>query len=430
MQADALTTAIAGLDGRARQLFDALYEGTRDPAGGVTRDSYGAGEQFAHDLVAGHARALGLEVTHDDSCNTYMTWPGRNRGAPAIVIGSHLDSVAQGGNFDGAAGVIAGLVALEALQAAGFQPACDLVVMGVRAEESAWFRTSYVGSRGALGMLEPEALQARRVDTGRTLEEHLHVAGGDPESLRQGRPALTRQGVRAFFEVHIEQAPALEAASRAVGIGTAIPGNARFPHATIAGEYAHVGTPRRFRRDAALAAADFAVALDELWARWEAAGRPMACTIGEFSTDRARHAMTKVAGDFAFSLDLRAYEQADVQELEAETLRLVREIEARRGVTFALGRRTAAGVAKADPELLAQLEACASAAGIATMRIQSPASHDAAAFCAAGIPFGFVFIRNAHGSHHPGEDMRIEDFVDATSVVAHWLMTHAAATRD
>lgn len=418
--------SVTTLYARAQQLFDALRHGSRDhDAGGVTRDAYGPGEQFAHDLVARHALSLGLEVRHDDACNTYMVWPGRDRQAPAIIIGSHLDSVAGGGNFDGAAGVISGLIAVEALKGAGFRPDCDVIVMGVRAEESVWFHVSYIGSRAALGRLPAGALEARRFDTGRTLEDHIRSAGGDPGALRRGEAALTRDRVKAFVEVHIEQAPSLARLRYAIGVGTGIPGNFRFPEAKIIGEYGHVGLPRRFRHDAALAGADFAVALDKVWAEWEAAGRSMAFTIGEFHTDAARHAMTKVAGEFAFSLDVRAYAEQDLQELSERLSHIVSDIEKERGVRFELGRRTQAEVAKADAALMLALEACAERLEIPALRLASPASHDAAAFCAAGVPFGLLFIRNPNGSHHPGEEMDTADFLLATAVLAEWLATES-----
>src|SRR5690606_13054988 len=107
-----------------------------------------------------------------------------------VFIGSHMDSVARGGNFDGAAGVVAGLACLSMLKESGIRPACDLTVMAVRAEESAWFQTSYIGSRAALGLLSPEALASPRVDTGRTLAEHIALAGGDPDALAAGTAFL------------------------------------------------------------------------------------------------------------------------------------------------------------------------------------------------------------------------------------------------
>ena len=230
--------------------------------------------------------------------------------AKRVIVGSHLDSVPHGGNFDGAAGVVAGLVAVAALQRAGIALNNDLTVMGIRAEESIWFQVSYIGSRGALGMLPDGALDVRRIDTGRTLAEHIAECGGDPDALRAGARFLDPASIAGYLELHIEQAPSLVEAGRPVAICTGIPGNFRYPDARIEGSHDHVGLPRRFRRDAAMAGAEFAMALDHLWEEHEAQGVPMACTIGRFHTDTATHGLTIVPGAFHFSLDVRAYDEA------------------------------------------------------------------------------------------------------------------------
>ena len=163
---------------------------------------------------------------------------------------------------------------VAALQRLGVTPACDLTVMGIRAEESIWFQVSYIGSRGALGTLPDGALDVRRIDTGRTLAEHIAECGGDPDALRAGRRFLDPAQLRAYLELHIEQAPSLVEAGRPVGICTGIPGNFRYPDARIEGSHDHVGLPRRFRRDAAMAGAEFAMALDRTLGRARGARRP------------------------------------------------------------------------------------------------------------------------------------------------------------
>ena len=121
--------------------------------------------------------------------------PGRDRRAARVIIGSHLDSVPQGGNYDGAAGVVAGLCALSALKTAGIEPAYDLTVMGIRAEESAWFDVPYIGSAGAFGLLDPACLSIKRSDNGRTLESALIERGFDPEAIREpAAPPRSRRG--------------------------------------------------------------------------------------------------------------------------------------------------------------------------------------------------------------------------------------------
>src|SRR5579864_5154434 len=162
----------------AASLFDALSGATRRGRG-IVRDSYGAGEQAAHDLMRSAAERIGLEVSVDAIGNLFLTLPGGDRAAPRIIMGSHLDSVPQGGNFDGAAGVVAGLCLLSALRHAGVTPGCDLTVMAIRAEESAWFDVAYLGSAGAFGLLDPACLAIRRSDNGQSLEATLTACGFD-----------------------------------------------------------------------------------------------------------------------------------------------------------------------------------------------------------------------------------------------------------
>ena len=415
-----IAAAVAAQRDLATSLFDALRRDGHDEPG-VTRDPYGPGEQRAHATVAEAAGRIGLETTRDPAANLYMTLPGRDRAAPSVVLGSHLDSVPHGGNFDGAAGVLAGLVSVAALQRLGLTPACDVTVMGIRAEESIWFQVSYVGSRAALGTLPDGALDARRIDTGRTLAEHVEECGGDPVLLRHGHRFLDPARLRAYLELHIEQAPSLIEAGRPVAICTGIPGNFRYPDACIEGSHDHVGLPRRFRHDAALAGAEFAVALDRLWEEHDGRGVPMACTLGRFHTDAALHGMTIVPGSFHFSLDVRAYNEAALAELDRRVEAIIGGIEQRRGVRFHLGAKARAAVGHVDPTIRAALLGGAAELGVPALELGSPASHDAAAFAAAGVPMGMVFVRNANGSHNPHEAMTTDDFLAGASVMTWWL---------
>ncbi len=426
LSADAIIAAVAAQRSRAEDLFDQMARCSQRPRG-ITRDTYGAGENAAHEVFGVQAASLRLDIRRDVAANTYATWPGRDRGLPAIIMGSHLDSVPHGGNFDGAAGVIAGLVAVAALKDLGVVPRRDITVMGIRAEESVWFQVSYIGSRSALGTLPPGALEARRIDTGRTLADHMTASGGDPAAIRAGRHELSPSAIHAFLEVHIEQAPSLVELGKPIAICTGIPGNFRYPDARIIGRYDHVGTPRRFRRDAATAAADFAVALDKLWEEHEAAGLPMAATLGRFHTDAAAHGLTSVAGEFCFSLDVRAYDAAVLADLEASLKGIISEIEAGRGVRFELGPRASAAVGIVSPVIRSELEQAAALLKIPAATIGSPASHDAAAFAAAGVPAAMIFVRNEKGSHNPDEAMEIDDFLQACGVLTAWIAANCAA---
>jgi len=422
---DAIRAAVAAQRGWVEELFGRLAAGSQGHPG-INRDTYGEGENFAHRLFVELATSRALDVTQDFAANSYATLPGREGAAPRILMGSHLDSVPHGGNFDGAAGVVAGLVVIEVLRALGIAPRCDITTMAVRAEESVWFAVSYIGSRSALGTLPDGALEAKRIDDGRVLGPSIAACGGDPEAIRRGERHLDPATIRAFLEVHIEQAPSLVESALPVAICTGVPGNFRYPAAHIVGRHDHVGTPRRFRRDAAMAGAEFAMLLDRIWEEEESAGFPMAATLGRFHTDAALHGLTTVPGAFAFSLDVRAYAPAVLERVEKRMLAAIPEIEARRRVRFELGKRASAAVGPVDPAIVAGLEASAARLGIGTMPLGSPASHDSAAFAAAGVPIAMLFVRNEHGSHNPMEAMEIGDFLDACMVLADWVVAEVA----
>jgi beta-ureidopropionase / N-carbamoyl-L-amino-acid hydrolase len=415
-----LITAVAAQRELATSLFEQLRrDGLDEP--GVSRDPYGAGEQRAHATVAVAARQLGLRIERDAAANLYMTLPGHNAAAKRIIIGSHLDSVPHGGNFDGAAGVVAGLLAVAALQRAGITLDRDLIVMSIRAEESIWFQVSYIGSRSALGTLPDGALDVCRIDTRRSLAEHIAECGGDPEALRNRTRFLDPARIEAYLELHIEQAPSLVEAGRPVAICTGIPGNFRYADVRIEGSHDHVGLPRRFRRDAAMAGAEFAMALDHLWETYEAKGVPMACTIGRFHTDPAKHGLTIVPGAFHFSLDVRAYDETILAELDQQVDAIIAGIEQRRGVRFHCGPKARAAVGAVDASIASALERCAEALDIPALQLGSPASHDAAAFAACGVPMGMIFVRNENGSHNPREAMAMHDFMAGAALLTQYL---------
>jgi N-carbamoyl-L-amino-acid hydrolase len=410
----------------AARLFAALRARTHDGVG-ITREAYGPGERIAHELVLGEAAALGLEIATDHMGNRFLTLPGADRAAPKLVVGSHLDSVARGGNYDGAAGVVAGLAAVAGLVRAGFTPGRDVAVMAIRAEEAgSWFPVSYPGSRGALGRLAPEDLEVRRQDSGRTLAEHMAEEGFDPEAARAGRASLTRERVAAFVELHIEQGPVLEAEGIPVGIVTGIPGSRRLRASRVLGRYDHSGaTPRRYRHDAAIALAELAHRLDEEWARLDAQGREMVCTFCVLATTEEA-GFTKIPGEARFQLDIRSVEMANCDALMAALHRMVPEIESRRGVRFVLGPETGSQPGLMDAGVRDGLVKAACDLGIPHRLMPSGGGHDAAAFAAAGIPAGMIFVRNQNGSHNPDEDMRMEDFAQAAAVLQRWMAEASA----
>lgn len=402
----------------AERLFDELKRRTGTNRG-ITRASYGLGEQIAHDMVRREARKLGLEVKTDPGCNLYMTMKGREEG-PGIFIGSHLDSVPMGGNFDGAAGVLLGLSVISGYVRAGIRPPRDITVMAIRAEESTWFGASYIGSRAALGRLTGRELdQVKRSSDQISLGAAIDAAGGDTEFLRSGKSWLDPKNIAMFIEAHIEQGPVLVEKQIPVGVVTGIRGSFRYREARCLGVYAHSGaTPREYRSDAVRAASSLVVELDKAWDRLQAEGADLVVTFGQFSTDASEAAFSKIAGKLSFALDVRSQEPETLGKMQAIVSEAVARIEAKHQVKFELGRLTDSKAAKMDDAIVASLAGMAKEHGIEAEIMACGAGHDAAVFADAGVPTGMVFIRNANGSHNPDEQMEIADFTEAARLVS------------
>lgn len=401
------------------RLFAELLHFSRDEPG-VTRAAYGEGEERAHALMRDAGLALGMTAEVDAAGNLFLTMAGRQPELPSWMIGSHVDTVPHGGNFDGAAGVIGGLAAVAGLRRAGIVPPRPVVVAVFRAEESVWFPASYVGSRAAFGVLPPDVLELPRADTGRSLRSHMVELGLRPDAVERGETLLRPERIHGFVEMHIEQGPILETAGIPVGFVTAISGSFRHRKAVCLGRYGHSGAVARGERsDAVFAMADLITGLDALWAELDAEERPATITVGEFSTDPIVHAFAKIPGEVRFCLDVRSTEPDVLERIEQALAVLVSRIEAARGVRFELGERTGSTPARMSAALVASLRDHAGRLGIACRTMASGAGHDTAVLAGQGVSSTMVFIRNQNGSHNPHEAMRIEDLCAAATLVAH-----------
>lgn len=407
---------------KARETFDSLREYSSDPPG-VTRTSYGDGENFAHRLVAEWGEDLSLELTHDYAGNQYATLPGRDRAAPRVVMGSHMDSVRHGGNFDGATGVICGMAALHRLRRLNREPERDLTVMAIRAEEIVWFPCHYAGSRMAFGLLDSEDYdRIRRSDSGRSLAEHIDALGFDSGALKAGKAWLRPEDLHCYIEVHIEQGPVLLDEGVALGVVSGIRGNLRYRYCRVGGAYSHAGgIPRRFRRDAVFGFVEFAHFVEQTCLQLEADGMDIVYTVGEAYTDPEHHAITKVPGQMDFTMDMRSIDNDLLLRLDADLRAEAERISARRDVVIDLGEVTNAHPAVMDEALRTALHEQLTGCSIATMDIGSGGGHDCAVFAGQGVASAMLFIRNDGGSHNPAESMEMSDFELAVDVLGGFL---------
>jgi len=378
---------------------------------GVTREAFGARESAAQEVIARFARGEGLRVERDRAANLVVSLPGDEGDGPFIAVGSHLDSVPCGGNYDGAAGVVAALLALALLARNAITPPRPVRLLALRGEESAWFGKSWIGSHALLGLLSSTDLAQRRIDSGRTLTEHLRDVGADVDAIVAREPLMRRDAMAAFLEVHIEQGPVLEARDVPLGIVTSIHGNLRHRRIRCTGESAHAGaTPRSLRRDAVVAVSDFIVRLDARWSEWLAAGRQITVTHGMIGTDPHEHAISRVAGSVDSSLEIRAEDEKNLLAFHELALGEAAPVAALRGVSFTFDEPIVNLPATMDPAWVSRLDSLCGEERIASIRMPSGAGHDAAVFAHAGIPTAMLFIRNQFGSHNPREAMQLADF--------------------
>ncbi|TNC11380.1 allantoate amidohydrolase [Methylobacterium terricola] len=393
------------LGARVMALIDDLARHTDEP-GRLTRLYLSPAHRATAEAVLGLMRAAGMAARIDAAGSVVGRIEGREPGLPALVLGSHIDSVVDAGRYDGPLGVAAGLVVAEELRGVSLPFALEVVAFGD--EENVRFPTSLSTSKAWAGQYRPEWLEGRDA-AGTSLREALLAFGGDPDGI----PALARRPgeIAGYLEVHIEQGPALEAAVQPVGVVSGIVGLTR-GRCTVTGEANHAGTvPMGMRRDALAAAAEMALAVERLG---EGAAGAVA-TVGALAV--VPGAVNVIAGRVDFSLDLRAPEDADRNALFAAIQAECRAIAQRRGVSFTAETYMDNPAVALDPGLRTALDRAARRLGHAPLLLPSGATHDAVAMAALG-PSAMLFVRCRGGiSHNPAESITLEDADAATRVL-------------
>ena len=353
----------------------------------------------AGDAIAGYLEEAGLTVSRDGLGNLRGRSAGADPAAPALLVGSHYDTVPDGGRYDGALGV---LCAIEAVRAAG-ERAVPLEVHAFADEEGVRFSTAYLGSSAVFDTLDP-ALAERRDADGITLRSALLSVGGDFDERLPSPAAL------GYLEVHIEQGPQLERAGLAVGLVSAIAGQTRLA-LTLTGEAGHAGTvPMQGRRDALVAASEVVLAV-------EAAARDgIVATVGSLLAEPG--AANVIPARVRLTVDLRHPEDG-VRLAAVEALRAtVETIEARRGVGIEWALTFDEPAVSCDPALVSALSGVLARRGLPALALPSGAGHDAVAI-APHCPVAMLFVRCAGGiSHHPAESVREDDVSIAIDVLA------------
>ncbi len=379
--------------------------------GGYRRFAWTSADGELRDWFRAHAERLGLDLTADRMGNQWAWWGDPDADGPGLVIGSHLDSVPDGGAYDGPLGVVTAFLAVERLRENGFQPDRPIGLANFVDEEGARFGIALAGSRVITGLLDPDRARGLTDADGITMAEAMRAAGHDPEQIAPDPQALGRVGT--YLELHIEQGRALADIAAPIAVGTDI-----WPHGRwridLLGEANHAGTTRlEDRRDALLALAGV---IQE--ARAAAERRGCLATIGKVEV--LPGGVNAIPSHASAWLDARG---ADPDAVRAAVADIGAAVAARDGE---LREESWTPVTTFDPTLVTRVRAALGGIPL----LGTGAGHDAGVLNQAGIPSVMLFVRNPTGvSHSPAEHADLADCLAGVDAVVAAVTDLAGAAR-
>ncbi len=383
---------------------------------GINRVAYSeadlAGRVFTQQLL----RDAGLTPRIDTAGNIYARLEGTDRTLAPILIGSHIDSVTDGGNFDGPVGSFGAIEVARTLRETNTRLRHPVDVVIWQNEEG-----GTTGSKTAIGEMNDVEL-AKVARSGKTIRDGIGIIGGDVSRLAE---SVKKQGDFAcYIELHIEQGGLLEKAGKQIGVVQGIVG-LRWFEVTIVGFANHAGaTPMDQRQDAMLAAAKFTVAVNDA-VRAEP-GRQVA-TVGRMVV--SPNTTNVIPGQVVMTVDLRDLDQSKIEHFTEVFERVAREIGAATKTTFTFKRLTDSRPAISDPQVMSWIESSATALGLSSQRMPSGAGHDAQEI-AHIAPMAMIFIPSVGGiSHSPKEFSRAADITNGADVLLNAVMAADASLK-
>jgi len=385
-----------------------------EPGPGVTRLPFTAEHARAAEMIEGWMRDAGLETRRDAAATIIGRREGTDPGAGTLLLGSHQDSVKNGGAFDGMMGVLLPILAVDMLGGRPLPFAVEIVAFAD--EEGVRFPTALLGPRALAGTFDPGVLDLEDRD-GTSLRSALADFGGDPDGL--AGLARDPEDVIGFIETHIEQGPVLEAEDLSVGIVTAICGIERHEVA-ITGRAAHAGTsPMDLRHDALAAAAELVGAVERVCRETENA----VGTVGRLEV--SPNVVNAVPGKVTLSVELRSADDATRRAVRSSVEAAAREAAGARGCALEMACTYEQPARACDSALRASLERAVAASGGRPLGLMSGATHDASAM-ADLCPMAMLFVRCRDGvSHHPDEYASPEDMGAAVEALRLFLLDRA-----
>jgi len=376
--------------------------------GGVTRFSFTEEERKAKNLVISYMQEAGMAVTEDAAGNIVGRKEGRCTDLPSVLVGSHIDSVPNGGIFDGPLGVIAGIEVIQTMAEQGIETDHPIEVMAFTDEEGSRFGLGMIGSRALAGTLRPEHLQQKDAD-GVTIEQAMKTAGLDP--IRISEAARAPQSVKAYIELHIEQGKVLEQQKLPAGIVTGIAGPL-WTEWTLTGEAGHAGaTPMAIRKDPLMAAVKIMQYIDEETKKYPSA----VATIGQLSVKPG--GVNVIPGQAKFTVDLRDIKESVRDEIEQKIKTYAYTLCREKDIDLKIETLQRVEPAPCSEEIQSFIEQACRKAGVRPFSLPSGAGHDGMQF-KHFCPTGMIFIRSKNGiSHNPEEWSSKEDCGIGTNIL-------------
>lgn len=402
---------IEEVTGRIAQDLEHLKQFTATPGEGCTRLPFTKEAREAVDFLRKTMEEAGLEVHEDAAGNVFGTMKGENPDLPCVMMGSHYDSVVNGGNYDGIAGVVCAIEVARLLKEKGIVPKRNFVVVGFCDEEGMRFGTGYFGSGAMLGNRDPEYCKKFTDKNGVSTYEAMKEYNLDPEKVQDAK--WPDGSIGYFLEAHIEQGPVLDAENIEIGLVDCIVGIQRYM-ITVNGRSDHAGTtPMDMRMDAVDAATKVISKIAD-WAREKADGS--VSTVGYINTIPG--GMNIVAEKCEFTVDIRSKNNDNINDI-ANRIRaaLDREVKAMGG-SYDIQNKLTITPVNLSMDMLREMEESCKEHGYSYKYLPSGAGHDSLEIGQV-IPTAMLFVPSKDGrSHCPVEFTKYSDFAKASVIMA------------
>jgi len=401
---------------RFERNFNAISEFGALKGGGLTRLAFSKEDLEARKFLINLIEKNGFKLKIDNVGNIFAIYDeGCEVGAKPVCVGSHIDSVPNGGFYDGTLGVMAGLEALSSIKEASIKLKRPLWLINFSCEESSRFKTATIGSKIISGKLSQQRLHELKDEDGISLFEAMSSAGFKPQNLDEA--ILKENSLHAYLELHIEQGPVLERSSISVGVVSGIAAPIRF-EITIHGKADHSGaTPMNMRSDALLAASHIIIAANKFAKNKKTA----VATVGYVHAKPG--VLNVVPGEARLGVDLRDIDKASLEELNLELRNFVGELSHELKFSYEIRELSSDEPVKLSEHAINLLEDEAKKLGIKTLVLPSGAGHDAMNLTKLASSVGMLFIPCVDGiSHNTKEAINFKDAVAATKILTNALI--------